>query len=216
VGSTAALQNAATASPTFIPDVIGGYSVQLTVVTAAGASTDSVMITVTPPPNHAPVANDDGFSTDENAALIVTAPGLTGNDVDLDGDTLTASKVTDPAHGTVAISPTGGFEYQPAAGYNGPDTFTYQVSDGFQSSNISTVSIDVRPFIHEFLETVTVIDSVRKLPDITLALLNTPVVGVGLPATLQVTLEEPAPPGGVIVTVRPARRRLPTVKPSVR
>ena len=40
--------------------------------------------------NDAPVAVDDAYTTNEDTALIVAAPGVLGNDTDVDGDTLTA------------------------------------------------------------------------------------------------------------------------------
>ena len=43
-------------------------------------------ITVTPV-NDAPVAVDDSYSTDEDTPLTVAAPGVLGNDSDVDGDT---------------------------------------------------------------------------------------------------------------------------------
>ena len=47
--------------------------------------------------------------------------GVLANDTDADGDTLTATKVGDPAHGTVVLNANGSFIYTPAAGYFGPD-----------------------------------------------------------------------------------------------
>ena len=59
----------------------------------------------------------------------MTAPGVLGNDVDLDGDPLTATLVSGPAHGTLTFNPDGSFVYTPDANYSGPDSFTYTVSD---------------------------------------------------------------------------------------
>ena len=36
--------------------------------------------------NDAPVAVDDGYATDEDTPLTVTAPGVLANDTDVDGD----------------------------------------------------------------------------------------------------------------------------------
>ena len=52
------------------------------------------------------------------------------NDTDLDGDTLSVSAVTAPAHGTAAVNADGTITYTPAANYNGADSFTYTIGDG--------------------------------------------------------------------------------------
>ena len=58
-----------------------------------GTDTATVAISVTPV-NDPPVAADDSYSTDEDTPLTVPAPGVLGNDTDVDGDTLTAQLVT--------------------------------------------------------------------------------------------------------------------------
>jgi len=98
----------------------------------------TVTITVNPV-NDAPVADDQDATTDEDAAVEVT---LTGSDID--GDDLTFSVVSDPAHGTLSGT-TPNLTYTPAADFNGSDSFTYQADDGALDSNIATVSITVNP-----------------------------------------------------------------------
>ena len=104
----------------------------------------TVTITVTAV-NDAPVATNDAYTTDEDTALTVAAPGVLGNDSDLDSATLTAAVVAEPAHGTLTLNSNGAFTYTPAANYNGPDTFTYHASDGSAQSNPATVTITVTP-----------------------------------------------------------------------
>src|SRR6202008_606753 len=91
----------------------------------------------------APVAANDSYTTDEDTALTVAAPGVLGNDTDVDSTTLTAVVVAPPAHGTLTLHANGGFTYTPAANYNGADSFTYKVNDGSLDSNVATVSITV-------------------------------------------------------------------------
>src|SRR5207249_6090059 len=93
------------------------------------------------PMNHAPVAANDSFTTDEDTALTVTAPGVLGNDTDVDGPVLTAVVVTGPSHGTLALNANGSFTYTPAANFNGPDSFTYKANDGQADSNVATVAL---------------------------------------------------------------------------
>jgi len=93
--------------------------------------------------NHPPVANPDSYSTNEDTTLTIAAPGVLANDVDVDGDTLTAVKMSDPSHGTVTLTSNGGFTYIPISNYHGTDTFTYKAYDGTVYSNMTTVTITV-------------------------------------------------------------------------
>ncbi len=90
-----------------------------------------------------PSATGDAYTTDEDAPLEVTAPGVLGNDTDPDGDALTATLVSGPSHGSLKLDPDGSLTYTPAANFNGSDSFTYRASDGSQDSNAATVRIDV-------------------------------------------------------------------------
>jgi hypothetical protein len=87
----------------------------------------------------APVAVDDTYTTMEDTALTVAAPGVLSNDSDPDGDALTASKVSDPSNGTVTLNSNGSLVYTPASNFNGTDSFTYRVSDGTLQSAVATV-----------------------------------------------------------------------------
>ena len=110
---------------------------------ALDSNTVTVSLTVTPT-NAAPVAVADSYSTPKNTTLAVAAPGVLANDTDADsGDTLTAAKVTDPAHGTVTVSANGAISYVPTTGYIGSDSFTYRANDGALDSNTVTVSLTV-------------------------------------------------------------------------
>jgi hypothetical protein len=104
----------------------------------------TVVITVAPV-NDTPVALPDAYSTDEGVALDVAAPGVLGNDSDVDGDPLTAIHVagSGPAHGSLTLNPDGSFRYTPTTGYSGPDQFRYIASDGTADSAQATVSLTV-------------------------------------------------------------------------
>ncbi|MBX7448721.1 tandem-95 repeat protein [Mycolicibacterium sp. 3033] len=108
----------------------------------ATSGTATVSITVIAV-NDAPVAVNDSYTTNEDTALTVSAAGVLANDTDVDGNTLTATVVTGPSHGTLTLNGNGSFTYTPTANYNGADTFTYTASDGTASSNTATVTVTV-------------------------------------------------------------------------
>jgi VCBS repeat-containing protein len=118
-------------------------SVQSNSNTDESARVDHITMTVyyTLPPNTTPTANAQSLNTDEDTSLPIT---LTGNANDV-GQTLTFEIVTNPSHGTLSgfNSATGAVTYNPAADYNGPDSFAFRVNDGFENSSAATVSITV-------------------------------------------------------------------------
>ena len=89
------------------------------------------------------MATDDAYTTAEDTALTVAAPGVLTNDSDLDSTTLSAVVVTGPSHGTLTLNEDGSFTYTPTANLNGSDAFTYRASDGDLASNLATVTITV-------------------------------------------------------------------------
>ncbi len=99
-----------------------------------------VTVVVTPVPD-APVANPDNFVTTENVTLVVSAPGVLGNDTDQDGDSLTAAIVGQPLRGSVTLNANGSFTYSPESGFRGTDSFTYRANDGAASSAPALVTI---------------------------------------------------------------------------
>jgi hypothetical protein len=112
---------------------------------ASNGSQSSATVTVSfsvTPANDPPVAANNAYSVAAGATLNVTAPGVLGNDSDVDGDLLTAALLSGPAAGTLTFNSNGSFSYvAPAAA--GTQSFTYQASDGTATSAAATVSITV-------------------------------------------------------------------------
>ncbi len=94
--------------------------------------------------NDAPVAEADSYSVPVNGQLSVNAAhGVLANDSDADGDSFTATVVTQPTHGTLTLNADGTFSYTPDADYHGTDTFAYRINDGTTDSANATATIDV-------------------------------------------------------------------------
>src|SRR5438067_6131309 len=96
----------------------------------------TVAVTVTPV-NDAPVATAQSVTTNQDTAKAIS---LTASDVD--GDTLTYAVGTAPAHGTLSGAAPN-LTYTPAAGYNGPDSFTFKANDGTVDSAAATATLTV-------------------------------------------------------------------------
>jgi hypothetical protein len=121
-----------------------------------GSATAVVHVTVSPDTaddetnsddetNHAPVAVDDTFTTSQDVPLSVN--GVLDNDKDADGDTLFASLVSGPTHGTLALNTDGSFSYTPANGFVGTDSFVYLANDdnGGVDTAIASVTVEGPP-----------------------------------------------------------------------
>jgi VCBS repeat-containing protein/parallel beta-helix repeat protein len=91
--------------------------------------------------NDAPIANNDSVTTNEDAPI---TSNVVANDMDVEGDTLTVSAVTQGANGTVSFAG-GTVTYTPNANWNGTDSFTYTVSDGNGGFASAAVSVTVNP-----------------------------------------------------------------------
>jgi hypothetical protein len=103
----------------------------------SGVATVSITVTAVP------VAVNDVYSTLEDTMLVVGAPGVLGNDSDVDGPSLSAILVSPPANGIVTLNADGSFSYSPNLNFVGADGFTYKATDGLSESGVATVSITV-------------------------------------------------------------------------
>ncbi len=93
--------------------------------------------------NDAPVAQSDNASVSENGSVTVNAPGLLGNDSDVDNDPLTAELGNDVTHGSLVLNSNGSFTYTPDQYYAGTDSFTYRAKDASSYSIGTVVTISI-------------------------------------------------------------------------
>ena len=84
----------------------------------------------------------DTYTTNEDTALTISAPGLFANDVAI-GTLSLGTPNTNPTHGTLSLGSNGSFIYTPALNYNGTDSFTYRVINGASTSAATTVTLNI-------------------------------------------------------------------------
>jgi len=97
--------------------------------------------------NSAVLAVDDAEGLDQNS--VISNFNVLANDIDLDGDTLRVSEISEPngnftleLDGTISYDPAGGFDYL-AAGETAEDSIIYTVTDdnGSTTTGVFTVTI---------------------------------------------------------------------------
>jgi hypothetical protein len=100
---------------------------------SASSNVATVSLSIAPV-NDVPVAHAQSCSTSDGQPISITLSAA-----DADGDALTYV-TEDPSNGT--LSGTGATRlYTPFTGYDGPDSFTFSVSDGVAQSDIAIVTI---------------------------------------------------------------------------
>lgn len=116
------------------------------------AQSSEKSVIITPGSNWPPVAYAQDVVTGIDTARAVTLVGF-----DFDGDPLSYSTVTPPAHGTLSGTAPN-LSYTPTPGYAGSDSFTFMVTDSKgASSAVTTVSMAVQDplSIHVNFDTAT-------------------------------------------------------------
>ena len=194
--STAGLAGDTTATPTLVSDVPGDYVVQLIVNDGfADSVPDTVLVNVVPVPVVAVAAIDPDAAepyfdpglirltrSDGSRPLTVsfTIGGTAGNGVDY--QLLGTTAFFDAGQTTVdlPIVPTDDMLVE------GPESVSVTLAPGAEYGVGDPATAEV---------------TIADKPSMVLALVDTPVVGVGIPATLRVTLGAAASHGGVTVSV---------------
>lgn len=90
------------------------------------------------PDNVQPDAQPDQAETTLNASIELD---VLANDTDADGDPLSISTISNPAHGSAAILPGQTILYTPDLAFVGQDSFTYTIQDAYGESDSATVSL---------------------------------------------------------------------------
>ncbi|MGI0097656.1 MAG: Ig-like domain-containing protein [Nitrosopumilaceae archaeon] len=117
--------------------------------------------------NMPPEAKDDTYLAYKNTPLIVAAPGVLANDIDGNGDHLTAILESTVEFGQLTkFNADGSFTYTPSNDFSGLVSFTYHPYDGKDSGRDVNVFITVstqNPPGNEISDIEEVIDIVKSL-----------------------------------------------------
>jgi hypothetical protein len=95
-----------------------------------------------PQENKAPDAKDDVIIGEQDHIITISPSELLGNDSDSDGDDLQGVSLQDPVNGTVYFDGQNVI-FTPTAGYSGPASFTYTITDGKGGFDTATVNLAV-------------------------------------------------------------------------
>jgi VCBS repeat-containing protein len=98
--------------------------------------------------NDPPLARNDTYYLDRGGTIATAfddLPGVLTNDVDEEGDVLTASIVQNVSNGTLALQSNGHFIYAHDGSEAGADSFTYEANDGKGGTSTATATINVDP-----------------------------------------------------------------------
>ena len=140
-GTAAITDDGTTVTYTPTADYHGDDAFEYTISDGSVTAKATVTVTVRPV-NDGPEATDDEAETDEDTSVEIH---VLANDGDRDGDRLSVRSVTDPGHGTVAITGDGTtVTYTPNANYHGGDAFEYTVGDGSVTAT-AAVTVTVHP-----------------------------------------------------------------------
>ncbi|HEX3146069.1 MAG TPA: Ig-like domain-containing protein, partial [Pyrinomonadaceae bacterium] len=125
-------------------------------ITATGADATGVQFTDTLDPNTTfvagtlmttPLARNDSYSATGNVRISVPAPGVLANDSDPDGVgpaiSATPGTFLSTQGGNVILNANGSFTYNPPAGFEGSDSFTYTLNDNDSPNNTDTATVSI-------------------------------------------------------------------------
>lgn len=132
--------DSATGAVTYTPNA--GYhgtdSFTFTVTDSAGLTSSAATVTLTVSAG-TPTANAQTVAVNHNTAKALT---LTGSDPDSPPLSLTYTVATNPAHGTLSGTAPN-LTYTPNANYQGTDSLKFTVTNGFNTSSVATVTLNV-------------------------------------------------------------------------
>jgi uncharacterized repeat protein (TIGR01451 family) len=93
--------------------------------------------------NRPPIALGDKVATKSN---VLVSYNVLLNDIEPDGQPLTATLLTQPVNGSLVFNPNGIFIYTPNNGFIGKDSFTYKACDNFTPEACDDALVDIEVY----------------------------------------------------------------------
>lgn len=125
----------------FVPTVSGLHSLTVVATDSAGNKGSAFRALFVTPTAYSPVARPQSATTGADAKI---SGALSATDPQ--GGTVVFSMNQSPSHGLLNLDPaTGIYTYQPAHGYSGTDTFAFLAQSGTNSSQPTSVTVQVNP-----------------------------------------------------------------------
>lgn len=123
-------------------DQYGIADVVVRATDSGGSHVDHTIMVTVDPVNDVPMVSDKLYTLDDTGTI---TGNLLVDASDVEGDSLQATLVTAPSHGTVVLRPNGTFVYTPNEGFSGTDSFQFVATDGSGLSTTATAEVDVLP-----------------------------------------------------------------------
>jgi hypothetical protein len=170
---------------TFTPAANFNGTVELSynLVDGNGGSVAATQSFAIAPVNDAPTLTGTGATLAagiEDTAYTITTASLLQGFTDVEGNTLSVQNLT-ATNGSIISNGNGTYTFKPTANYNGAVTLNYDVVDGNGGAMAATQSF-----------------SLAAVADVSLAAGTTP-TEAGTPGTFVITLDAPAPAGGLTI-----------------
>jgi CSLREA domain-containing protein len=119
------------------------HAVTVSVADGSGGESSVGFTWTVVPTNLNPTAAHDHFSVDELGTIISPAPGVLGNDSDVEPGALSAALLVPPSRGLVDLKADGSFTYTHTDDDDTDDSFSYILTDAGAAVDIGVVSIEV-------------------------------------------------------------------------
>ena len=146
VGGEVSLASNGEISFTPAADYHGPASFRYVANTPAGGRAEAVVSVTVTPVNDAPVTHPDvALQTTEDLSFTIHTSDLLGNDVDVDGDSLSLVSVSAGSQLFVELQPDDTILIQPMPFFFGTATFDYLVTDGQGATSTGEATVTVLP-----------------------------------------------------------------------